>query len=87
MEGSVVPSNGDCIRVGKAQIGEITSAVKSPILGKVIALSRLDVIYTDIGTEVEVGQLDGFQKRLKAKVVALSHFDPGKQRVKGNYGE
>jgi len=87
VEGGVVPGNGDCIRVGKAQIGEITSAVKSPILGKVIALCRLDVMYTDVGTEVEVGQLDGFQKRLKAKVVTLSHFDSGKQRVKGNYGE
>ena len=87
IEGGLVPSNGDCVRVGKAQIGEITSAVKSPILGKVIALCRLDVMYADVGTAVEVGQLDGFQKRLKARVVALSHFDSGKQRVKGNYEE
>ena len=44
-------------------------------------------MYADVGTAVEVGQLDGFQKRLKARVVALSHFDSGKQRVKGNYEE
>ena len=66
-------------------MGEITSAMKSPLLGKVIALCRLDITHCDLGTELEVGQLDGQQKRLKAKVVALSHFDPTKSRVKGNY--
>ena len=83
--GGEVPGNGDCIRVGKAQIGEITSAIKSPILGKVIALCRIDIMYAEVGTEVEVGQLDGFQKRLNAKVVSLSHFDPTKSRIKGVY--
>lgn len=81
----VVPSNGDCVRVGRAQVGEITSAMKSPILGKTIALARLDVAYASIGKEIEVGQLDGQQKRLLATVVAFPHFDPTKERVKGNY--
>ena len=85
LEGGLVPSTGDCIRIGKAQIGEITSAYKSPILGKVIALARLDVTHADEGTAVEVGQLDGMQKRLKATVVKFPHFDPTKERVKGNY--
>ncbi len=85
IEGGVVPSSGDCIRIGKAQVGQITSAVKSPILGKVIALARVDVTHTEPGTAIEVGQLDGQQKRLKATVVAFPHFDPGKERVKGNY--
>ncbi|MEM7302753.1 MAG: DUF1989 domain-containing protein [Pseudomonadota bacterium] len=85
LEGGLVPSNGDCIRLGKAQIGEVTSAMKSPILGKVIALARLDVTHADEGTELEIGQLDGQQKRLKAKVVRFPHFDPTKERVKGNY--
>ncbi len=80
-----VPSTGDCIRMGKAQVGEITSAVKSPILGKVIALARMDVTHAEPGTSVEVGQLDGQQKRLKATVSAFPHFDPTKERVKGNY--
>lgn len=87
LEGGLVPSTGDCIRVGKAQVGEITSAYKSPILGKVIALARMDVTHADEGTAVEVGQLDGMQKRLKATVVKFPHFDPTKERVKGNYGE
>ncbi|QYX55269.1 aminomethyltransferase family protein [Roseovarius sp. SCSIO 43702] len=85
IEGGVVPSAGDCIRVGKAQVGEITSAMKSPILGKVIALGRVTPQYAEPGTDIEIGQLDGQQKRLKAKVTAFPHFDPTKERVKGNY--
>ncbi len=85
VEGGIVPGPGDCVRVGKAQIGEITSAVKSPVLGKVIALARIDVTYSEPGTRIEVGQLDGQQKRLRAEVVRSPHFDPTKERVKGNY--
>ncbi len=83
--GGVVPSTSDCIRVGKAQIGEITSAVKSPILGKTIALARIDITHAEIGGAVEIGQLDGQQKRLKATITSFPHFDPTKERVKGNY--
>ncbi|WP_245629516.1 DUF1989 domain-containing protein [Kiloniella spongiae] len=85
LEGGVIPVPGDCIHVGKAQIGIITSAMKSPILGKVIALARVDVMHSELGTELEIGQLDGDQKRLRAKVVSFPHFDPQKERVKGNY--
>ncbi|MCV2871971.1 aminomethyltransferase family protein [Defluviimonas sp. WL0050] len=83
--GGIVPTAGDCVHVGKPQIGVVTSAVKSPVLGKVIALARLSVTHAEIGTEVEVGRLDGDQKRLKARVVPFPHFDPTKERVKGNY--
>lgn len=85
IEGGTVPGPGDCVRVGKAQVGAITSAMKSPILDKVIALGRVSVAHAGIGTDIEIGQLDGQQKRLKAKVSAFPHFDPGKERVKGNY--
>jgi len=85
VEGGIVPSPGDCVRIGKAQIGEVTSAMKSPFLGKVIALARIDVTYSDLGTQIEIGQLDGQQKRLRAEVVRSPHFDPTKERVKGNY--
>ena len=81
----VVPSTGDCIRIGKAQVGIITSAIQSPILSKTIALARVDVTHAEIGTNVEVGQLDGHQKRLKAVISSFPHFDPTKERVKGNY--
>jgi len=80
-----VPAAGDCVRLGKAQVGEITSAMKSPLLGKVIALGRVAVTHAEPGTELEIGQLDGQQKRLKAVVTTFPHFDPTKERVKGNY--
>ncbi len=85
LEGGKVPSPGDCVRLGRAQIGTVTSAVRSPILGRVIALARLSVTHAEPGTAVEVGQLDGQQKRLKAVVTPFPHFDPTKERVKGNY--
>ena len=85
IEGGQVPVHGDCVRIGKAQVGVVTSAMKSPYLGKVIALARVDVSCSGVGTEIEIGQLDGDQKRLKAKVTTFPHFDPAKERVKGNY--
>ena len=86
IEGGLVPSHGDCVHIGKAQVGVVTSAMKSPILGKTIALARLDITHCEPGSEVEIGQLDGHQKRLKAQVTTFPHFDPTKERVKGNYG-
>ncbi|MGR3659893.1 MAG: DUF1989 domain-containing protein [Paracoccaceae bacterium] len=85
IQGGLVPQHGDCVRIGKARIGVVTSAMKSPYLGKTIALARIDVNHSEIGTDMEIGQLDGEQKRLKAKVVRFPHFDPTKERVKGNY--
>ena len=86
LEGGQAPAAGDCVRAGRAQVGEITSAVRSPILGKVIALCRMDVACAAPGTEVEVGQLDGHQKRIPARIVPFPHFDPEKRRVRGDYG-
>ncbi len=85
IDSGVVPSSGDCLRIGKAQVGQITSAMKSPTLGSVIALARVDITHSEIGTIIEVGQLDGQQKRLSATVCAFPHFDPNKDRVKGQY--
>jgi len=74
--------HGDCVHVGRAQVGVVTSAMRSPLLGRTIALARVDVIHADIGTEVEVGKLDGHQKRLPARVVRFPHYDPEKSRVR-----
>ena len=74
--------HGDCVHIGRAQIGEVTSGMRSPILKKNIAMARLDVAHAEIGTEVEIGKLDGNQKRLAARVVGLSHYDPTKSRVR-----
>ena len=74
--------HGDCVHIGRAQIGVVTSGARSPILKKNIALARLDVSASEIGTEVEVGKLDGHQKRLPARVVRFPHYDPEKLRVR-----
>ena len=42
----------------------------------------MDVKYSEIGTEVEVGKIDGHQKRIQAKVVRFPFYDPEKTRVK-----
>ena len=72
--------HGDCVHIGRAQIGEVTSSVRSPVLDKNIALARLDIHHAEIGTEVEIGKLDGQQKRLPAIVVPFAHYDPKKTK-------
>ena len=42
----------------------------------------MDVKYSDIGTNVEIGKLDGHQKRIGAKVVSFPFYDPAKTKVK-----
>ena len=70
------------MHIGRAQVGVITSGCISPTLNKNIALCRIDTQYSEPGTEVEVGKIDGHQKRISAKVVAFPHFDPKKTRVR-----
>ncbi len=74
--------HGDPLFVGRAQVGVVTSATRSPILKKTIALARVDVAHAEVGTGLEVGKLDGHQKRLGASVTSFPHFDPKKTRVR-----
>lgn len=83
IDANVDVGHGDCLHIGRAQVGEVTSAVRSPILGRNIALARVDVAHAQAGTALEVGKLDGLQKRLPAVIVPLSHYDPGKTRPQG----
>jgi aminomethyltransferase len=82
MEGEETVGHGDCVHIGRAQVGVVTSATRSPSLKKTIALARLDVTHAGLGTQVEVGKLDGHQKRLPARVVRFPHYDPEKTRVR-----
>ena len=82
MEGDEAVGHGDCVHSGRAQVGVITSATRSPILNKTIALARVDVTHGELGTQLEVGKLDGQQKRLPARVVHFPHYDPDKIRVR-----
>ncbi len=82
LNGDEMATNGDCVNIGRNQVGEITSAVRSPILRKNFALCRMSVEHSEVGIEVEVGKLDGKQKRLPAKVVPFPFYDPTKSRVR-----
>ena len=80
LEGNETAGHGDCVHVGRHQVGVVTSGVKSPVLKKNVALCRMNLRYADPGTEVEVGKLDGFQKRIPATVVRFPFYDPDKTR-------
>ena len=72
--------HGDCVHSGRGQIGVVTSATRSPILGKTIALARVDALQAVSGSPIEIGKLDGQQKRLPGRIVAPTHYDPEKIR-------
>lgn len=80
LAGNEPAAHGDCVHVGRSQVGVVTSATRSPILRKNIALCRIAVQYAEIGTEVEVGKLDGHRKRIPAEVVRFPFYDPEKLR-------
>jgi len=75
-------NHGDCVHIGRSQVGVITSGCISPTLNKNIALCRMDIVHSEIGKDVEVGKIDGHQKRIPAKIVGFPHYDPQKLRVK-----
>jgi aminomethyltransferase len=80
LEGNEIAGHGDEVYVGRQRVGVVTSGTRSPLLRKNIALCRMSVQYGDDGTDVEVGKLDGLQKRIPAKVVGFPFYDPKKER-------
>ena len=80
LAGNEPAAHGDGVYRGRSQVGVITSATRSPLLRKNIALCRLSVQLADLGTELEVGKLDGLQKRIPATVVRFPFYDPDKTR-------
>jgi len=75
-------NHGDCVHIGRSQVGIITSGCISPTLNKNIALCRIDVGHSELNTEVEVGKIDGHQKRIPAIIVPFPHYDPKKLKVR-----
>jgi folate-binding protein YgfZ len=62
IEGDAVPARGDKVIKDDKEIGNITSAIKSPSLGKVIALALLKFGFFDPGTRLEVATSDGISQ-------------------------
>jgi len=83
LAGNEAAAHGDCVHIGRAQVGVVTSGMISPKLAKSIALCRMDVSAAEEGTEVEVGKIDGHQKRVPARVVPFPFYDPEKKRPRG----
>lgn len=80
--GNEKPSHGDPVFVGRAQVGIVTSAMRSPLLKKTLAFARVDVAHAALETNLEIGRLDGMQKRFNALVVPFPFYDPEKKRVR-----
>ena len=80
LEGSETAGHGDEVWDGRRRVGVVTSGTRSPTLRKNVALCRMAVQYSELGTAVEVGKLDGLQKRIPAQVVRFPFYDPEKKR-------
>jgi len=80
LEGNETAGHGDPVYVGRRKVGVVTSGTRSPILKKNVALCRIAVQYSELGTDVEVGKLDGLQKRIPATVARFPFYDPEKTR-------
>ncbi len=80
--GNEPASHGDKVYAGRAEIGVVTSGMRSPSLKKTIALARVDVAHAELGSKLAVGKLDGHIKRLDATVVRFPFYDPEKTRVR-----
>jgi aminomethyltransferase len=82
LRGNEAAHHGDPVYHGRAQVGVITSACRSPLLASNIALCRVDVSCAEPGTLLEIGKVDGLQKRISATVSAAIFYDPDKSRVR-----
>jgi aminomethyltransferase len=80
LEGNEAAAHGDPVYIDRQQVGVVTSGVRSPVLKKNIALARVMTPHTDLGSALEVGKLDGLQKRIAAEVVRFPFYDPDKSR-------
>ncbi|MEL6453160.1 MAG: DUF1989 domain-containing protein [Cyanobacteria bacterium J06623_5] len=84
LEGLEIATSGQGIYAEgeRWRIGHITSATFSPILNRSIAMAQVVPEYAEPDTVVEIGLLDGFKRRVRAKLGPLAAFDPSKSRVR-----
>jgi aminomethyltransferase len=84
LAGNEVAAHGQSVYpIGERwRVGVITSATFSPVLNQSIALAQIAPEYAAIGTELEIGFVDGMKRRVRAIVGSLAAYDPTKSRVK-----
>jgi aminomethyltransferase len=81
LHGGDSASHGDHVYHGRFPVGIVTSATYSPLMEKQIAMIRVAPDFSAIGTRLEVGKLDGQQKRLAGDVVKLPFYDPKREKL------
>ncbi len=84
LEGNEVAACGQNIyaKGERWRIGQITSATFSPILRRSIAMAQVVPEFAQADSQVEVGLVDGFKRRVVATVGPLAAFDPTKSRAR-----
>ncbi|WP_296062821.1 aminomethyltransferase family protein [uncultured Amphritea sp.] len=75
-------SHGDAVFNGRFPVGVVTSSTYSPVTKNQIALCRIESQFSESGTALEVGQLDGQRKRIPVSVTSLPFYDPERTRVR-----
>lgn len=87
LDGEEVPLHGDQLYIDRRAVGVVTSATKSPQLGKVIAMARLAVEAFDSvaagDARIEIGKLDGHRKRLPCEVTTVPFIDAERRKPRG----
>ena len=81
LDGGDPAAHGDHVYNGRFPVGLVTSATYSPLMGKQIAMVRIAPDFAHIGTRLEIGKLDGQQKRLAGEVVKLPFYDPKREKL------
>lgn len=81
-KGLDLPAHGAPVYSGEREIGVVTSATRSPMQERCIAMARLAMEYADVGTELHVGQMGGRLKRLPCTVCDIPFFDPKRERAR-----
>ncbi|WP_289281689.1 DUF1989 domain-containing protein [Methylophaga sp. UBA5088] len=81
LDGGDPAAHGDLVYQGRFPVGIVTSAIMSPLLGKQIAMIRVAPEFAKQDTRLEVGKLDGIQKRLGGLVTKLPFYDPKRARL------
>ena len=77
-EAAPLPEDSNLVLRGKEMVGFVTSAARSPALGKVIGLAYVHPEDAEVGKAIEI-KLDSGQM-VRATVAALPFYDPGNTR-------
>ena len=73
LEGDVIPSHGDKITASGRDVGQVTSALASPTLGRVIAMGYVKYGFFEVGKDLEILTLAA---KAPARIVDLPFYKP-----------